>query len=439
APAPNMPSAPGAANGRSPVGAPAPNMPPAPGAANGRASVGAPAPNMPPAPGAANGRSPVGAPAPNMPPAPGAANGRAPVGAPAPNMPPVPAAPTPLGASGPFSLEIGDGSDSGGSSSSSKTTAERSGTASYGQDNRKAPVFEGGSSALPPENKDKRRSGEAAIPKVTWFLVAGILFLSGAVFLIMQNYNAVVDENMPQTKERQQYEIPPALIEEYSSKDPVSKKLVPNNSPYRLDVYGTTFVFESEDTMRAFADNPTKYVKPRIKIRVSKEAAADGQTQINIVGPDGRALVEGVTDGSALPQGKLDNDDGEAVNTMPETQPEAGENSDFNIPLSPKNEGSSSVPPSVSAPAESGANGQFAPSAPPAAEGVAPNPSNGQAAAPEVPAESAAPHGAPSSDGGASLYNSVPPPESGAVPPAGVSAAPNEEAVTDEEVVPPGY
>ncbi|MGM9998841.1 MAG: hypothetical protein ACI38Q_05565, partial [Candidatus Bruticola sp.] len=437
-------------DGRAPVGSPAG----VPGARplssvptpDGRTPVGAPAG----APGARplssvptpDGRTHVGSPAG----APGARplssvstpDGRAPVGAPNSNDIPTPrplsAAPIPVppGSEGPFSIEIGDGSDSVNSSSSGVSSAGRGGSATVERSIRKAPVFEGGSSGLPPENKDKRRGGEAAIPRVTWVLVAGILFLAGAVFLLMQNHNAIVDENMPQTKERQQYEIPPALVEEYSSKDPVSKKPVPNNSPYRLDVYGTTFVFESEDTMRAFADNPTKYVKPRIKIRVSKEAAPTGQTQINIVGPDGRALVEGVTDGRALPQGQLDNDEGESVNTMPETPPESEGSSDFNIPLSPKSESGAAAPPSAAAPAEPGPDSQTAPSADGGGLSTAPNTQS------ITPTEPTSENTAVPPAGG-SLYESVPPPESSAVPPAAGNSGAAEGSVTDEEVVPPGY
>ena len=418
-----------------PGGPPRPGMPPSPGqppqpmpapGAPGSAVPGRPevAP-MGQGPATSHGSVP-GAPVPPMPGAPiqgqgqplagGSPNGRAPL-------------------SGPFSVEIGDGSDAApgaglgsapanGSAASEKSASAEWGSAMSAKYARKAPVLEGGSTVPPPEGKDKRKETDGAIPKVTWVLVAGILFLAIAVFLLMENHQAVVGENMPQTKEQQQYEIPPALIEEYTSKDPVSKQAVPNNSPYRLEVYGTTFVFENEENMRAFADNPTKYVKPRIKLKINKGGSTDGQTQINIVGPDGRAIVEGVTDGSALPQGN--ESDEQAVESMPEGNANSGDG-DFNIPLSPKNEGAdtgNNAPANATAPE---ANTQ----APTAESGAAaPAPSNDNSGNMSA---------VPPAEGNSSLYGEVPPPESEAAPSANAPAADSNANVTDEEVVPPGY
>ena len=391
-----------------PGGPPRPGMPPSPGQP----------PQPMPAPGTPGSAVP-GAPQPSQgqPLAGGSPNGRAPL-------------------SGPFSLELGDGSDAApgaglgsapasGSAASEKSASAEWGSAMSAKYARKAPVLEGGSTVPPPEGKDKRKETEGAIPKVTWVLVAGILFLALAVFLLMENHQAVVGENMPQAKEQQQYEIPSALMEEYTSKDPVSKQAVPNNSPYRLEVYGTTFVFENEENMRAFADNPTKYVKPRIKLKINKGGSTDGQTQINIVGPDGRAIVEGVTDGSALPQGDESNEP--AVESMPEDNANSGDNgnSDFNIPLSPKGEG-----------ADSGANAPANATAP-EANTQAPSAQNNAAAPAPSNGNSGNMSAVPPVEGNSSLYGEVPPPESEAAPSAN---APVENTnVTDEEVVPPGY
>ena len=419
-----------------PGGPPRPGMPPSPGQPpQPMPAPGAPGSVVPGRPEVApmgqghatSSGSVSGAPVPPMPGAPiqgqgqplagGSPNGRAPL-------------------SGPFSVEIGDGSDAApgaglgsapanGSAASEKSASAEWGSAMSAKYARKAPVLEGGSTVPPPEGKDKRKETDGAIPKVTWVLVAGILFLAIAVFLLMENHQAVVGENMPQAKEQQQYEIPPALVEEYTSKDPVSKQAVPNNSPYRLEVYGTTFVFENEENMRAFADNPTKYVKPRIKLKINKGGSTDGQTQINIVGPDGRAIVEGITDGSALPQG--DEADEPTVESIPEDNANSGDSgsSDFNIPLSPKNEGANTetnAPANTTAPE---ANAQ-APAAQSNTAAPAPNNDNSgnMSAVPPV-------------EGNSSLYGEVPPPENQAAPSANAPEA--NTNVTDEEVVPPGY
>ena len=389
-----------------PGGPPRPCMPPSPGQP----------PQPMPAPGTPGSAVP-GAPQPSQgqPLAGGSPNGRAPL-------------------SGPFSLELGDGLDAApgaglgsapasGSAASEKSASAEWGSAMSAKYARKAPVLEGGSTVPPPEGKDKRKETEGAIPKVTWVLVAGILFLALAVFLLMENHQAVVGENMPQAKEQQQYEIPPALMEEYTSKDPVSKQAVPNNSPYRLTVCGTTFVFESEENMRTFADNPTKYVKPRIKLKINKGGSTDGQTQINIVGPDGRAIVEGVTDGSALPQGN--EADEPAVESMPEDNANSGDG-DFNIPLSPENEG-----------ADSGANAPANATAP-EANTQAPSAQNNAAAPAPSNGNSGNMSAVPPVEGNSSLYGEVPPPESEAAPSANAPVE-NNANVTDEEVVPPGY
>ena len=414
-----------------PGGPPRPGMPPSPGQP----------PQPMPAPGAPDSVAPRGPEAAPMGQGPNLSHGQVP------GLPPIPGASqlgqgqpmvggSPNGRaplSGPFSIEIGDGSDaapgvgSGSALSRGSAAPEKSASAEWGSAmsakyGRQAPLLEGGSNVLPPESKGKRKETDGAIPKVTWVLVAGIVFLAIAVFLLMENHQAVVGENMPQAKEQQQYEIPPALMEEYTSKDPVSKQAVPNNSPYRLTVYGTTFVFESEENMRAFADNPTKYVKPRIKLKINKGGSTDGQTQINIVGPDGRAIVEGVTDGSALPQGN--EADEPAVESMPEDNANSGDG-DFNIPLSPKNEG---VDSGANAPANTTAPEANTQAPSPESEVAAPAPSNNNtgnmSAVPPV-------------EGNSSLYGEVPPPENQAAPSAN---APEDNAnVTDEEVVPPGY
>ena len=443
APAPGQPLPKGAAPSAEQAGQPAPERRPV-------APSGPPRPGMPPSPG----QPPQPLPAPG---APGAAGPRGPEAAPmgqGPNpsrgsvpgapVPPMPGAPIqgqgqplvggspnyrgPL--SGPFSIELGDGSDaapgaglgsalSRGSAAPEKSASAEWGSAMSAKYGRQAPLLEGGSNVLPPESKGKRKETDGAIPKVTWVLVAGIVFLAIAVFLLMENHQAVVGENMPQAKEQQQYEIPPALMEEYTSKDPVSKQAVPNNSPYRLTVYGTTFVFESEENMRAFADNPTKYVKPRIKLKINKGGSTDGQTQINIVGPDGRPIVEGVTDGTSLPQGS--ESDEPVVESIPEGNTNGGD-SDFNIPLSPKN-GGANAPTNVSGPE---ANTQA-----PAAES--------NEAAPTPGSENSGMSAVPPAEGNSSLYGEVPPPESQTAPSANAPEADSNANITDEEVVPPGY
>ena len=401
-----------------PAMSPSPGQPPQPLPAPGAPGAAGPgAPQSAPTIGQASATSPIpGTPNQGQPSVGGSPNGRAPL-------------------SGPFSVEIGDGSDaapgvgSGSALSRGSAAPEKSASAEWGSAmsakyGRQAPLLEGGCNVLPPESKGKRKETDGAIPKVTWVLVAGIVFLAIAVFLLMENHQAVVGENMPQAKEQQQYEIPPALMEEYTSKDPVSKQAVPNNSPYRLEVYGTTFVFENEENMRAFADNPTKYVKPRIKLKINKGGSTDGQTQINIVGPDGRAIVEGVTDGSALPQGN--EADEPAVESMPEDNANSGDG-DFNIPLSPKNEG---VDSGANAPANTTAPEANTQAPSPESEAAAPVPSNNNAGNMSA---------VPPVEGNSSLYGEVPPPENQAAPSANAPEADSNANITDEEVVPPGH
>lgn len=261
--------------------------------------------------------------------------------------------------------------------------------------------------------------GPLGIPPVGWLLVAGVAFLAITIFLVWYNASmAPPPEKLPVPKEPIPT-LPANILEEYSSTDPVSKKPVSSTSPYRLEVYGTTFIFENEANMRAFSEDPTRYVKPRIKVRVQDVESGSGSTQIRIVGPDGRPLLEG--------QAEPLRQQVESVLPQPSAPPERVEDQDF----SPDQRIEASEDKSVIAPSGETAE--------PSARDFEPPLSPSSAVPPAAESGSAS--------GGESLpppsYSDVPPPEAAAPEASSSASAPQppppnlEGPISDEEVLPP--
>lgn len=295
----------------------------------------------------------------------------------------------------------------------------------------KAPVLEAADSggSPPPHKTSSRKKVDNSIPLVGWVLIAGVAFLAMAVFIFFYNKTAVVSENMPKEDIMpQRYQFPPDVLEEFSAKDPVTKRPVPSNSPYRLDAYGATFIFESDATRKAFVEDPFKYIKPNIKVKVNKVQKGEGDSQINIVGPDGRALIEGQPD---APKGG--NAGGPPSPPPPGVDggnPGTDDDGAFDIPLTPQDGNgapgtgdgvSNNMPPP-------GADGQGNGNVPGAAA-VAPENNSTAAGTPEAvpPAAAVQPGspGAPPSSGSnaASIYGAVPPPGTSGTTPDSMKAA----------------
>ncbi|MBQ7529096.1 hypothetical protein IJT10_04265 [bacterium] len=278
------------------------------------------------------------------------------------------------------------------------------------------------SSPPPPPPRDWEREGRAkgsgGMNASAWVMAAGIIFLAISIFLLVYNKNTIVGENLPVGQKVEDNPLPPALVEEFSEKDPVSKNPVDRSTPYNLEVYGTRFYFENEENMRLFVSDPTKYVKPKIKVKVNDVQEGEGSTQIDIVGTDGRSLVEGYPQNQAetpKPAPSATPQEDTSSNSAPVEEPQTGQT---NVEQ-PQSSGVIENTPNYGAddsgqsqdnvaPVETYPQGEVSVNAPPPEVERAPEPPNGSAP----------------------RFTDVPPPE--------VNNA-IEGEVVDEEVVPPGH
>ena len=108
-------------------------------------------------------------------------------------------------------------------------------------------------------------------------LVVGILFLATVLVMIaidrFSTPNVELPSTMPVAPEVQEWN---NAVNEYTPTeshptaiDPVSKEPVdPKRTPYKIDVYGTWFYFASEANLREFTEDPLKYLKVNVDVKL---------------------------------------------------------------------------------------------------------------------------------------------------------------------------
>lgn len=114
--------------------------------------------------------------------------------------------------------------------------------------------------------------------------------------------------------------------------DPVTREVLdPATAPYQADLYGTTFYFGSRASFDRFREDPLKYVKARVKVKVELQPDPGGEPPQ----PDPVATEAPVEDGLPPAPEEAASPEGEAQWTVPGDAPPPIEDAppDPNAPL----------------------------------------------------------------------------------------------------------
>lgn len=141
-----------------------------------------------------------------------------------------------------------------------------------------------GTAALPAARSS--RSASAPAPKrnfaVMAFLIVGVLsLLSVLVFIVydrLRTPSVVLPASMPVASEVQEWnknsQVNAPAGGSLTAVDPVSREPVdPNATPYKINIGSSWFYFTSEANLKAFTDDPFKYVKVNINVKLLKDGA----------------------------------------------------------------------------------------------------------------------------------------------------------------------
>lgn len=148
----------------------------------------------------------------------------------------------------------------------------------------------------------KRSSGAMA------FLAVGVLCLLGVLCFIaydrVRTPSIKLPETMPVASEVQEWnshskaEAPAGG--NLTAVDPVSKEpLDPNATPYKINIGSTWFYFTSEAHLKAFTDDPFKYVKVNINVKLLGDGAPPVGNDQNESAQSGDAASGAATSDSA--------------------------------------------------------------------------------------------------------------------------------------------